>query len=175
MVRVATLLVAMTIIAEATAAEPKGLRDARREFDSIKHPTEADRVQYVTRLVRLRERLTRADTEALDAIDAEVIRHPMPADAAPPDLAKRLIGRWQSPRRPYFYHADGTWRSNEDVPGETGGTWHIEGNQFFQNYSGEAPARGETIILITSTDFVFYGSAKAPYYLRRGTAFPWRD
>jgi len=65
-----------------------------------------DDAQYVTRLVRLRERLIRADTEALDAIDAEVIRHPMPADAAPPDLAKRLIGRWQSPRRPYFYHAN---------------------------------------------------------------------
>ncbi len=174
MIRVAILLAAIGIMSAANAAELKELRAAQREFESIKHPTEADRVRYVTRLVRLREKLTRADVEAMEAIDAEVVRHPMPADAVARDVAERLVGRWQSPRRPYFYHSDGTWRSNEDIPGETGGTWRMQGNQFFQNYSDDTPARGETIILLTSTDFV-YGSAKAPYYLRRGTAFPWRE
>lgn len=174
MIRVAILLVALGVMTAANATELKDLRGARLEFESIKHPTEADRVQYVTRLVRLREKLTRADVEAMQAIDVEVLRHPMPADAVGRGLAKRLVGRWQSPRRPYFYHSDGTWRSNEDIPGEAGGTWRIHGNQFFQNYSDDTPARGETIILLTSTDFV-YGSAPVPYYLRRGTAFPWRE
>ncbi len=106
------------------------------------------------------------------AIDAEVRRHPMPeAAAGKKTLAKRLVGRWQSPRRPYFYHPDGTWVSDEDAPGSTGGTWQIDGNKFFQNYRGMAPDKGEAIILLTDTDFV-YGDA--PYYLRRGTAFPWR-
>jgi hypothetical protein len=56
---------------------------------------------------------------------------------------------------------------------DTGGTWRIEGNRFFQNYRGEAPDRGEIIILLTDADFV-YGAGPHPYYLRRGTAFPWR-
>jgi len=173
MVRVAILVAASAVLSAANADEPKQLRDARREFESLKHPTEADRVLYVTRLVRLRESFTRADYKILETIDAEVIRHPMPKAVDAGMLRKRLVGRWQSPRRPYFYHADGTWASNEDISESTGGTWRIDGNQFFQNYRGDTPAPGENIILLTSTDFV-YGSGRAPYYLRSGTAFPWR-
>ena len=40
------------------------------------------------------------------------------------------------------------------------------------NYRTLAPDKGETVILLTDTDFV-YGDA--PFYLRRGTVFPWRD
>jgi hypothetical protein len=173
MVRVAILVAVSAILSAANADEPKELRDARRGFESLKHPTEADRVLYVTRLVRLRESFTRADYKILETIDAEVIRHPMPTAVDAGVLRKSLVGRWQSPRRPYFYHADGTWASNEDIPESTGGTWRIDGNQFFQNYRGDTPVPGENIILLTSTDFV-YGSHREPYYLRRGTAFPWR-
>jgi hypothetical protein len=172
MVRVATFLTAIAIAAAADAAEPKGLRDARRHFKALKHPTEIDRVRYVTRLVRLRESFTRADDKILEAIDAEIIKHPMAAAGDTAALRKRLVGRWQSPRRPYFYHPDGTWASDEDIPESTGGTWHIEGNKFFQDYR-EKTSAGEQIILLTSTDFV-YGTDRIPYYLRRGTAFPWR-
>jgi len=167
--RIAMVVVAILVAMSATAEEPKELGDARREFDSLQHPTEADRVRYVTRLVRLRESFTRADLAALNTIDGEIVRHPMRATTDSRELSKRLVGRWQSPRRPYFYHADGTWAANDDTPQDTGGTWRIEGNRFFQNYRGEAPDRGEIIILLSDTDFV-YGL----YYLRRGTAFPWR-
>jgi hypothetical protein len=167
---VGTMLAAALVVAQ----EPKELRDARRQFESLKHPTEADRVRYVMRLVRLRETFRRADAEIMGRIDAEIIRHPMPVTADSGLLSKRLVGRWQSPRRPYFYHADGTWAANDDTPEDTSGTWRIEGNQFFQNFRTETPSSGETIILLTDTDFV-YGSAPTPYYLRRGTAFPWRD
>jgi hypothetical protein len=170
----AVVLAAILVAISATAEEPKELRDARREFESLKHPTEADRVRYVTRLVRFRESFTRADIAAINGIDAEIVRHPMPVTADSRQLSKRLVGRWQSPRRPYFYHADGTWAANEDTLEDTRGTWRIEGNQFFQNYRGERPAQGETIILLADTDFV-YGNGSTPYYLRRGTAFPWRD
>jgi hypothetical protein len=110
----------------------------------------------------------------MEAIDAEVIRHPMPAALDTQVFVKRLIGRWQSPRRPYFYHADHTWASDGDTPEATGGTWRIESNKFFQNYRGDTPDPGEIIILLTATDFV-YGTHIAPYYLRRGTEFPWRN
>jgi hypothetical protein len=172
--RIVILIAAIAAATSAVAQEPKELRDARRQFESLKHPSEIDRVRYITRLVRLRESFTRADYKIMEAIDAEVIRHPMPAAPDTPILAKRLIGRWQSPRRPYFYHVDHTWASDDDTPEDTGGTWRIEGNQFFQNYRGDAPASRETIILLTATDFV-YGTHIAPYYLRRGTEFPWRN
>ena len=170
--RIVILVTAVVIATSVAVQEPKELRDARRQFEALKHPSEADRVCYITGLVRLRESFTRTDAEIMHAIDAEVLRHPMPATADVRVLVKRLIGRWQSPRRAYFYRGDSTWASNEDAPENTGGTWRIEGNQFFQNYRGDTPARGETIILLSTTDFV-YGAD--PYYLRRGTAFPWRD
>ena len=170
--RIVILVTAVVIATSVAAQEPKELRDARRQFEALKHPSEADRVRYITGLVRLRESFTRADAEIMHVIDAEVLRHPMPATVDVRVLVKRLIGRWQSPRRAYFYHRDSTWASNEDTPEDTGGTWRIEGNQFFQNYRGDTPPRGEKIILLTTTDFV-YGAG--PYYLRRGTAFPWRD
>ena len=70
-----------------------------------------------------------------------------------------------------FYRADGTWASDDDTSQDTGGTWRIEGNRFFQNDRVLPPSPGETIILLTDADFV-YGTN--PYYLRLGTAFPWR-
>jgi len=170
-----TLLPLATFVLLATtvtAGEPKELCDARRAYDSLKHPSEAQRVDYITRLIRLRESFTRADEKALDAIDTEVIKHPMPAVSDSQKLSKRLIGRWQSPRRPYFYHAGGSWASDEDTPEYIRGTWRIEGNTFFQNYGHDKPDVGETIILLTSTDFVF-GTHISPYYLRRGDEFPW--
>ena len=171
--RITIIGAAIIINGSALAQAPKELIDARRRFEALKHPTEADRVRYVTGLVRLRETFTRKQAQMMFAIDAEVRRHPLPAAAANSKaLIERLIGRWQSPRRPYFYHADGTWFSDEDAPGNTGGTWRIQGNRFFQNYRTLAPDRGATIILLTDADFV-YGDA--PFYLRRGTVFPWRD
>src|SRR6266550_5037068 len=96
--RIAMILAAIVIATSVAAQEPKELRDARRQFESLRHPSEADRVRYITALVRLRESFTRADAEIMHAIDAEVLRHPMAATADVRVLVKRLIGRWQSPR-----------------------------------------------------------------------------
>ncbi len=170
MSRIIAILAVLILVGTAGAEEPEALRDARQIYASLKHPTENQRVAYVTKLVRLRESLTRNDGEVFNAIDAEVVKHPMPASAITPQLARRLVGRWQSPRHPYFYHADGTWASDDNTPQDTGGTWRMEGNQFYKNFRGDAPSSGETIILLTSKDFV-YGIA--PYYHRRGKAFPW--
>jgi hypothetical protein len=176
MLRLAALLMAIEIGLAANAAEPKELSDARQQFESLQHPTEADRVRYITRLVRLRESFTRRDAEKMFAVDKEVIRHPMPALADPRELAKKIAGKWTSPRHQYLYRADGTWTMlPEFIDGQksTHGIWHVEGNQFSQGQS-EADAERETIILLTSTDFVW--STKAvPYYMRRGDVFPWRE
>jgi len=162
------LLLAMVII--AAADERRELRDLRSDFERITKPSETDRVRYVTSLVRLRESYTRADAAIMDQIDAEIERHPMPANVNSKTLVRRLIGQWQSPRHAYFYYANGTWASDDDTPKQTAGTWRIQGNRFFQNYKGMDPDSGGIIILLTDTDFIYEG----PYYLRRGTIFPWR-
>jgi hypothetical protein len=166
------LVSAAALIGTLTAAEPKELAAARKEFAALKNPTEEQRVKYLTSLVRMREKLTRADDAAIQAIDTELIKHPMPAKADAKALKKLLVGRWQSPRRPYFYHADGTYAANEDNAENAGGTWRIEGNKFFQTVGNEK-AEGDILFLLTDKDFV-YGAHVAPFYLRRGTAFPWK-
>jgi len=178
--RIGILVAAIVIATSVAAEEPKELRDARRQFESLRHPSEAERVAYITRLVRLRESFTRADYKKMEAIDAEVIRHPMPPGVDSAELRKRMVGRWTSPRHSYLYRADGTWTmlpEFEDGLQATHGVWHIEGNKFFQNalvQPPEAPDTGETIITLTKTDFV-WSTTKAPYYMRRGDVFPWRD
>jgi hypothetical protein len=173
--RIAILVAAIVVATSLAAQEPKELRDARRQFESLKHPSETDRVRYVTRLVRFRESFMQKDNlrnnftpeelEIIGIIDAEVVRHPMPATADARILVKRLIGRWESPRRPYFYHPDGTWAADEDTPERNTGKWRIEGNQFFENLGTPWPdSSGKTIILLTATDFV-YGAH--PFYLIR--------
>jgi hypothetical protein len=176
MLRVATVLIAMGIISAAGAAEPKELINARRHFEALKNPTEADRVRYISRLVRLRESFTRRDADMMLAIDKEVIRHPMPMPSDPYEIVKRVVGKWTSPRHQYLYRPDGGWTMlPELIDGEkaTHGIWHIEGNQFVQGTS-EADAPRETIILLDSTDFV-WSTRVAPYYMRRGDVFPWRE
>ena len=173
-IRVATLVIALTIASAVANDEPKQLRDARREYESLAHPSEAARVRYITRLVRLRESFTRADYKMMEVIDAEVIRHPMPATADSGTLSKRVVGQWTSPRHQYLYRANGTWTMLPVEDAETThGVWHIEANKFFQNASVQLPDSGETIILLSATDFV-WGTKRAPYYMRRGDVFPWR-
>jgi len=175
MLRVAALLFVIGIVSATTAAEPQELVDARRKFDSLQQPTEADRVRYITQLVRLRESLTRQDADKMLAIDKEIMRHPMPTPSDSHELAKLIVGKWTSPRHQYLYRADGTWTMlPEFIGGEktTHGVWHVEGHEFSQGQSN-ADALPETIMLLTATDFVW--STRGVYYMRRGDAFPWRE
>jgi hypothetical protein len=113
------------------------------------------------------------------AIDAEIIKHPMPLEVDSAALRKRIVDRWRSPRHSYLYRADGTWTTsdftdaNEATPH---GLWRIEGNKVFHGRLDEPPEAetGRTIIILTDTDFV-YGTHIAPYYMRRGDVYPWRN
>src|SRR5947207_1614929 len=96
--RIGLITAAILVSTSVTAQEPKELRDARRQFQSLNHASQAERVAYITRSVRLRESFTRADYKKMEAIDAEVTRHPMPAGVDSAELRKRMIGHWTSPR-----------------------------------------------------------------------------
>jgi hypothetical protein len=162
------------IVAFTTASiaeEPQALREARDKYNA--DPTEAARVSYVIRLARLRERLVRERKDGWQAVDAEIVRHPMANNVDPLSLKKRIIGKWSSPRHNYLYRADGTWTMLpeffEDGVKATHGIWRIEGNQFIEGQS-EADATRDTIIVLTDTDFI-YGDAIAPAYMKRGDHF----
>ena len=166
--RIAILTAFVVLAAAFATVEPQELREARAKYDA--HSSESARVAYVIRLARLRERLVRERKDGWQAVDAEILRHPMANKVDPLSLKKRIIGKWASPRHSYLYRADRTWTMlPEFLDGNvksTHGIWRIEGNQFVEGLS-EADATRDTIIALTDTDFI-YGSAIAPAYMKRG-------
>jgi hypothetical protein len=136
----------------------------KRDYGKISRPSEADRTDYITRLVRLREKA--AKTDEWQAIDAEIRRHPAPADSK--TLSSLLVGEWDSPRHEYLYRADGTWTMLPEEKDVTQGRWRIEGNQYFSSALIELPHESRyTVILITKKDFVF-SDDEAVFYETRG-------
>jgi hypothetical protein len=132
------------------------LRNAKRDYEKISHPSEAARSDYITRLVRLREKAVRLRTDEWQAIDAEIKRHPAPNDSSSKSFPGLLVGKWESPRHEYLFRVDGTWTMLPADENTTHGRWHIEGNQYFSTVATEPPETMQyTIILITRKDFVF--------------------
>src|SRR5262245_14733731 len=105
------------------------MQKAKREFDKMSKPSEAARVDYVTRLLLLRDKAAARTTEEWKAIDTEIFRHPAPASDEK-GLADRLVGEWASPRHEYRYRRDGTWTMLPEDKDTTHGKWRIEGNQY---------------------------------------------
>jgi hypothetical protein len=131
------------------------LEKAKRDYGKIPHPSEADRSNYITRLVRLREKAADAKTDAWQAIDTEIKQHPAPSDSDSKILSGLLVGQWRSPRHDYLYRADGTWTMLPIEAGITNGNWRIEGNQYFSTVATDPQLKSQdTVILITKKDFV---------------------
>jgi hypothetical protein len=152
------------------ARDSAALARAKQDYGKISQPSEAARSDYVTRLVRMREKAVRSKTDDWQAIDAEIKQHPAPNDPRSNALAKRLVGKWQSPRHDYLYRADGSWTmlpANEGGVQSTHGTWRIEGNQLFDTVATDPPETSQyTIILITKKDFVFADQTDVFYETR---------
>jgi hypothetical protein len=134
----------------------RALREIKRDYWKISHPSEVARSDYITRLVRLREEAARQKTDAWQAIDTEIKQHPAPSNSDSEALSKLLVGKWESPRHDYLYRPDGTWTMIPVEPDIAHGTWRIEGNRYFDTHATEpSQATRYTIILITRRDFVF--------------------
>jgi hypothetical protein len=132
------------------------LETAKRDYERVPHPSEAARSDYITRLVRMREKAARLKTDEWQPIDAEIKRHPAPNDSDSKTFSSLLVGKWESPRHDYLYRADGTWTMLPIEKDITHGRWRIEGNQYFDTAATEPPETSQyTIILITRKDFVF--------------------
>jgi len=132
------------------------LGEMKQAYQKIAHPGETARSAYITRLTRLREKAARVKSDAWQAIDAEIRRHPAPIDADSAALSSLRVGEWESPRHDYLYRADGSWTMIPVEPDMTHGTWRIEGNRYFETVATEPPRSLQyTIILMTKHDFVF--------------------
>ena len=149
------------------------LDKAKRDYAKISHPSEADRSNYITRLVRLREKAADAKTDDWQAIDSEIKLHPAPSDSDSKTLSGLLVGQWRSPRREIVYRADGTWTLLPAEEGILHGSWRIEGNQYFETAQYTDAAATEppktthyTIILITKKDLVFMDQTDVFYETR---------
>jgi hypothetical protein len=143
------------------------LEKAERDYEKISRPSEAARSDYITRLVRMREQAARSKSDDWQAIDAEIKRHPAPADSDGKAFAGRLAGEWSSPRHDYLYRNDGTWTITPVEDDILHGTWRIEGNQYFSTVAAEPPETIQyTIILIGQKDFVFTDQTNVFYETR---------
>jgi hypothetical protein len=146
------------------------LETAKRDYEKISHPSEADRSNYITRLVRLREKATAGKTYDWQAINDEIRQRPAPSDSDSKTLSSLLVGQWESPRHDYLYKADGTWTMLPDEADNTHGTWRIEGNQYFDTAATNPPLNSQyTIILITKKDFVFTDQTNVFYETREAS------
>ena len=151
----------------ASVPNDSAFQKAKRDYEKIPHPSEADRSNYITRLVRLREQATAGKTYDWQAIGDEIKQHPAPTDSDSKTLSSLLVGQWESPRHDYLYRADGTWTMLPVEPDITHGTWRIEGNQYFDTAATDPPLKSQyTIILITKKDFVFTDQTNVFYETR---------
>jgi len=162
---------AWPLAARAQQPHPTGLagalEKAKRDYEKISQPGEAARSDYITRLVRMRDKAARLKTDDWQAINAEIKRHPAPNDSDSKTLSGRLAGEWSSPRHDYLYRTDGTWTMLPIEENITHGTWRIEGNQYSSTVATEPPETTQyTIILITKKDFVFTDQTNVFYETR---------
>ena len=166
-----TYVVAFCIVAFAaglTAAEPKDLATAKKEFAQNAHPDEAARVHYVETLAALRDKLAKSNGD-WQAVDAELRKHPAPKDANSAEYTKLRVGDWVSPRHGYVYRKNGTWSMTPVEPDATRGGWKIEGNQYYSGAMAteKADMTKYTIILLTPKNFIFT-DGKVVFFEKRG-------
>jgi hypothetical protein len=140
------------------------LGKAKRAYEIIPHPSEAARSNYVTLLVRMRERAARLNTVEWQAIDTEIKQRPAPKDSDSKIFSGLRVGKWKSPRHEYLFRGDGTWTMLPAEENTTHGSWRIEGNQYFDTEPTETSQY--TIILITKKDFVFADQTHVFYETR---------
>ena len=162
---------ALVMAAGAFAEDPKELREAKQAYEKASpHPSEADRARYISRLVRMREKLARGKGDGWQAVDAEIKRHPAPAESDAQALSKLVVGKWESPRHEYLFKADGVWTmlpEEEDGQKNTNGKWKIEGNQYLQSNQPDVSQFDKmTILLLDEKDFVMTDGDNVMYQKR---------
>ena len=148
------LLTLLLLDGSGFAQEPTELHSLKNQYQSVDLSThEAERVKYILQLVELLKTTGKRSHQmerAADykAVEAEINRHPYPANADSQKLTKLLVGQWEGSRHSTEFRLNGTF---EMIDGEPHGKWHIKGNELLKTYEGDSmpDAYRDTIILIT--------------------------
>jgi hypothetical protein len=152
------LLLGMIGRAHAADAPPE-LKAIEARYDQ-RHFAHDDslREKYLNELAKLHWYLVDHSLPGIDAVNAEINRHPVPPTADTKALTKARLGLWHSPRHDYLFRADGTWimDPSDDDPSSTHGTWAIHGNQYFETTATTPETRSAyVIILLDKNTFIF--------------------
>jgi hypothetical protein len=151
------LLVSAAVAFAQDDAAPPELKTLEAHYDQGKlAKDQALREKYILDLTTLRFKLVKAGTDGWQAVDAEIIRHPGPAQGDP-RWTKFLPGTWYSSRHDYLYRRDGSWTMLPADDDATQGTWAIHGNQLIEKVTGADDGVGpppETIIMINDHLFI---------------------
>jgi hypothetical protein len=153
------LVVVLVFVTTAIANDPAGLVAAKTKFAQSNSHSETDRQQYIETLRKLRDKYPK--DEDWQAVDAEVRRHPAPAD---PNFSQLRVGKWETPRHEYLYRKDGTWVMLPEEKDATSGKWRIEGNHYIA--TNVAGTTTYTIILLNKKYFI-YADDDLVYYETR--------
>jgi hypothetical protein len=141
------------------AAEPPPLQAIMKRYDQTRlNQDESLREKYIMELAVLRWHLARHNQPGWEAVEAEMVRHPAPADSNTNVFFQRRLGMWYSPRHDYLFRSDGTWIMNyPDVSNPTHGTWAIQGNRYFDSSGDDPKSSTPFIIYLLTQDYFFYG------------------
>lgn len=138
------LLILALLLATATIyAKTVPALDAAKQKFAKSDQSEAARLVYLGTLADLLSKevtehiFNRGHGPQIDALNAELKKHPFPKDSDSKALTKLRAGHWQSPRHTYIFRDNGTWRLDPKTDGTSSGTWHIKGNQFTETWHNE--------------------------------------
>ncbi len=151
-------LIALALLGSVSSPTPTDipqLKAIETRYDQAKLATdETLREKYIMELALLRFHLSHGDSLAWQQVEAEMARHPAPANSDSAAFQKLRAGVWYSPRHHYLYRANGTWVMDPDGdPDDTHGSWSIKGNQYTEDSGQESETY--TIILLTKDNFIF--------------------
>jgi hypothetical protein len=157
----------------ARADDIPELKAIEAHYDQAKLATdESLREKYILELAQLRFHFSHSGSDAWMQVDAEIKRHPAPANSNSEAFRKLRLGIWYSPRHAYRFKADGTWVMGLDKdPDATHGYWAIKGNQYIDDIQPlDKDSTKYVIILLTADNFIYddpSGSGPSLYYERR--------
>lgn len=153
-----------TPLAIARGNEQHDFEAAKQEYEQSPH-NEVARLTYVTKLARIADPLVaeyrqsgQRHDELMTLINSEWQKHPAPRDIDSKKLRQLLVGKWESPRRTYVFHANGKCGAED---GPISDNWRIEGNRLIQ---GDASG---TIILLNNDYFIYAGDHDAVFFHTR--------
>jgi hypothetical protein len=157
------LLLSLSVGADQPAAAPgPELKAVEARYDQTQlAKDESLREKYILELAALRWKLASQNEPGWQAVDAEIAKHPAPANADAKALSTLRVGTWYSPRHDYLFKADGTWIMDpgDNDGNNTHGTWGVHGNDYAEKTAPPLDTNSTYKIILLDTNNFIYATA----------------